>query len=143
MQNGRITGGLRSGQLHGGGACVQRRTQRDKESSRRGGRVADITRFCRMGRRRRWWRKVEWTREGSVGCQRARPSPGLRRRPRGGENWAVGRRGAGGKFQHGAFLRLPQPMPRAEAGAQILVPGIGQTGPRPKKFTAPAGGTFS
>jgi hypothetical protein len=28
-------------------------------------------------------------------------------------------------------------MPRAEAGAQILVPGIGQTGPRPKKFAAP------
>jgi hypothetical protein len=28
-------------------------------------------------------------------------------------------------------------MSRTEAGAQILVPGIGQTGPRPKKFTAP------
>jgi hypothetical protein len=28
-------------------------------------------------------------------------------------------------------------MPRAKAGAQILVPGIGQTGPRLKKFTAP------
>jgi hypothetical protein len=36
--------------------------------------------------------KVEWSREGSVGCRRARPSPGLRRRPRGGEDWAVGRR---------------------------------------------------
>jgi hypothetical protein len=49
----------------------------------------------------------------------------------------------GGKFQHGVFSRLHRPMPRAEAGAQILVPGIGQTGPRPKKIAAPAGGTLS
>jgi hypothetical protein len=28
-------------------------------------------------------------------------------------------------------------MPRAEAKAQILVPRIGQTGPRSKKFAAP------
>jgi hypothetical protein len=42
----------------------------------------------------------------------------------------------GGKFQRGAFSRLRRPMPRAKAGAQILVPGIGQTGPRPKKFAA-------
>jgi hypothetical protein len=28
-------------------------------------------------------------------------------------------------------------MPCAKAGAQILVPGIGQTGPRPKKIAAP------
>jgi hypothetical protein len=42
----RLAGGLR-----GGGACVQRRTRRDKESSRRGGRVADVTRVCRIGRR--------------------------------------------------------------------------------------------
>jgi hypothetical protein len=43
----------------------------------------------------------------------------------------------GGKFQRGAFSRLRQPMPCAEAGAQILVPGIGQTGSRPKKIAAP------
>jgi hypothetical protein len=43
----------------------------------------------------------------------------------------------GGKFQCGAFSRLPRSMPRAEAGAQSLVPGIGQTGPRPKKIAAP------
>jgi hypothetical protein len=28
-------------------------------------------------------------------------------------------------------------MPRAEAGAQILLPGIGQTGLHPKKIAAP------
>jgi hypothetical protein len=39
----------------------------------------------------------------------------------GGEDWAVGRRGAGGKFQRGVFSRLRRHMPRAEAGAQILV----------------------
>jgi hypothetical protein len=68
---------------------------------------------------------------------------------------AARRRGLGGgaarrgeKFQRGAFLRLHQPMPRAEAGAQILVPRIGQTGPHPKKiwsaapYAAPAGGTL-
>jgi hypothetical protein len=38
----------------------------------------------------------------------------------------------GGKFQRGSFSRLPRPMPRAGAEAQILVPRIGQTGPRPK-----------
>jgi hypothetical protein len=43
----------------------------------------------------------------------------------------------GGKFQRGSFSRLPRPMPRAGAEAQILVPRIGQTGPRPKKFAAP------
>jgi hypothetical protein len=43
----------------------------------------------------------------------------------------------GGKFQRGSFLRLPRPMPRTGAEAQSLVPRIGQTGPRPKKFTAP------
>jgi hypothetical protein len=47
----RLVGGLRDGQLRGDGACVQRRTRRDKESSRRGGRVAGVARVCRMGRR--------------------------------------------------------------------------------------------
>jgi hypothetical protein len=99
----RHAGGLRGGQLRGGGACVQRRAQRDEESSGRGGCVAGVgatARVWRMGRRR----QVEWSREGSVGCQRARPSLELRRRPRGGEDWAMGRRGAGGSFSAG-FLR--------------------------------------
>jgi hypothetical protein len=43
----------------------------------------------------------------------------------------------GGKFQRGSFSRLPRPMSRAGAEALILVPRIGQTGPRPKKFAAP------
>jgi hypothetical protein len=43
----------------------------------------------------------------------------------------------GGKFQRGSFSRLPRPMPCAGAEAQILVPRIGQTGPRPKKIAAP------
>jgi hypothetical protein len=54
-------------------------------------------------RRRRRRRKVKLSRKGSVGCRRARPSPGLRRRPRGDEDWAVGRRGAGGSFSAGLF----------------------------------------
>jgi hypothetical protein len=33
----RLAGGLRSGQLRGGGACVQRQARRDEESSRRDG----------------------------------------------------------------------------------------------------------
>jgi hypothetical protein len=49
----------------------------------------------------------------------------------------------GGKFQRGFFSWSPRPMPRAGAEAQSLVSRIGQTGPRPKKITAPAGGTFS
>jgi hypothetical protein len=47
----RLAEDLRGGQLRGGGACVQRRMRRDKESSRRGGRVAGVARVCRMGRR--------------------------------------------------------------------------------------------
>jgi hypothetical protein len=43
----------------------------------------------------------------------------------------------GGKFQRGFFSQSPRPMPRAGAEAQSLVPRIGQTGPRPKKFAAP------
>jgi hypothetical protein len=51
---------------------------------------------------------------------------------------AARRRGlGGGAARRRAFSRLPRPMPRAEAGAQSLVPGIGQTGPRPKKIAAP------
>jgi hypothetical protein len=44
---------------------------------------------------------------------------------------------SGGKFQRGSFSRSSRPMPRAGAEAQILVPRIGQTGPRPKKIAAP------
>jgi hypothetical protein len=40
----------------------------------------------------------------------------------------------GGKFQCGSFSRLPRPMPRAGAEAQILVPRIRQTVSRPKKI---------
>jgi hypothetical protein len=99
----RLAGGLRGGHLsgghlRGGGACVQRRPRRHKESSRRGGRVAGVARVCRVGRR-----KGEWSREGSVRCRRMRPSPELHRRPRGGEDSAVGRRGAGGSFSAGLF----------------------------------------
>jgi hypothetical protein len=118
----RLAGGLCGGHLHSGGACVQRRTRRDKESSRRGGRVAGVARGLPHGavarQRRRWRRKVEWSREGSVGCRRARPSPELRRRPRGGEDWAVGRRGAGGSFSAGLFCayldrcRVLEPEPK-------------------------------
>jgi hypothetical protein len=48
----RLAGGLRGGHLRGGGACVQRRTRRHKESSCRGGRVAGVARVCCVGRRR-------------------------------------------------------------------------------------------
>jgi hypothetical protein len=98
----RLAGGLRGGHLHGGGTCVQHRSRRHKESSRRGGRVAGIARVCRVGRR-----KGEWSREGSVRCRRTRPSSELRRRPRGGEDSAVGRRGAGGSFSAGLFHGCP------------------------------------
>jgi hypothetical protein len=74
---------------------------------------------------------VEWSRERSVGCRKACPSPELRRWPRGGEDWAVGDVSAGGS------ARMRRAMPRAAAGAQILALRIGQTGPRPKKFAAP------
>jgi hypothetical protein len=57
---------------------------------------------------------------------------------------AVRRRGLGdgaarheGKFQRGVSSRVHRAMPRATAGAQSLALGIGQTGPRPKKFAAP------
>jgi hypothetical protein len=40
-----------AGGLRGGSACVQRQTRQHKESSRRGGRVADVARVYRGGRR--------------------------------------------------------------------------------------------
>jgi hypothetical protein len=51
QRNPRLAGGLRGGHLRGGGTCVQRRTRRHKESSRRGGRVASVARVCHVGRR--------------------------------------------------------------------------------------------
>jgi hypothetical protein len=56
---------------------------------------------------------------------------------------AARRRGLGdggrevGKFQRGGSSRVRRAMSRAVAGAQSLALGIGQTGPRPKKFAAP------
>jgi hypothetical protein len=137
----RLAGGLRGGQLRDDDACVQRQTRWDKESLRHGGRVAGVARVCRMGRRRdggggggggRWngVGRGRWGAGGRVHRQDCADDRAEARIGRwGGEAW--------GKFQCGAFSRLPRSMRHAEAGAQILVPGIGQTGPRPKKFAAP------
>jgi hypothetical protein len=121
----------------GGGACVRR----GEESSRCGGRVAGVARVCRVGRRRDggsgggggrwngvgrgWWGAGE--RVHRRNCAGGRVEVRIRRR--GGE--------ARAEVSGRVFSRSPRPMPRAGAEAQSLVPRIGQTGPRPKKFAAP------
>jgi hypothetical protein len=99
----RLAGGLHGEHLHGGGACVQRRTWRDKESSRRGGRVTGVARVCRMGRRRDGggggsggggrWNGVGRGRWGTGGRVHRRDCAGGRAE---GRIWAVGRRGVVG-----------------------------------------------
>jgi hypothetical protein len=93
----RLAGGL-------GGACVQRRPRRHKESSRRGGWVAGVARVSRVGRRRDGGCGGGGARGDGVG--RGQWGAGgrvHRRRPRGGEDSAVGRQGAGGSFSAGLF----------------------------------------
>jgi hypothetical protein len=98
----RLAGGLHGEHLRGGGACVQHRTRRDKESSRRGGRVTGVARVCRMRRRRDGggggsggggrWNGVGRGRWGAGGRFHRRDCTGGRAE---GRIWAVGQRGAG------------------------------------------------
>jgi hypothetical protein len=88
------------GDLHGGNTCVQVWARRDEEGVGGGGNVPDVGAAARVwGMRRRpndgggdRWNRVG---RGRMGCQRARPSPDLRRRPCGGGDLVVERRGAG------------------------------------------------
>jgi hypothetical protein len=109
-----------------------RRHEEDAGSGRIAPGSGAIARVWRV-RRRQWG---EWSREGLVGCRRARPSSELRRRPSEGGGFADEEGAARVNVSDGFSSRASESIERAAADAQTIASRIAQNTPRSIFFTA-------
>jgi hypothetical protein len=142
-----------AGSLRGGGASVQRRTRRHKESSRRGGRVAGVARVCRVGRRRDGGCGGSGRRGNGVGRGRWGAGERVHRRICAGGRAEARIRRRGGEARGEVSARVFFAVASTDAARWSRSPKFSAqdraNGPVPKKncstapYAAPAGGTFS